>query len=193
MSKNILIIDGNPDSGSLSYDLAEIYKQGAEESHASVKVLHLSEIQFDPILKFGYKKKMSLEPDLVVAQENIKWADHLVFIYPIWWGTYPALLKGFIDRTFLPGFAFNGKIDSVYWEKLLKGKTARIIETLDAPMWFYDKVYKSPAKNSLAIAVLNFCGIKPVDYTVFTPVKQTTEDERSQWLDETKTLGKELA
>jgi putative NADPH-quinone reductase len=185
----ILVINGNPDPNSLSAALAESYKLGVTQAGGECHIIHLHELKFDPNLRFGYKKIMLLEPDLEMAQVAIKKAKHLVFIYPVWWGTYPALLKGFIDRTFLPGFAFNGKSDSVYWEKLLKGKTGRIIESLDAPTWFYNDIYKSPGKNSLSIAVMNFCGIKPVAYTVFTPVKVSLAEDRQQWVIEAEQLG----
>jgi len=89
----------------------------------------------------------------------------------------------------MPGFAFKGVKDSVHWIKLLKGRSGRIIETMDAPSWFYNEVYKSPAKNSLSIAVMNFCGIKPVEYTVFNPVKGSTMEERRDWCSKLEELG----
>jgi len=71
------------------------------------KILIINELDFNPNLQFGYRKRTELEPDLLKAQELIKWADHLVWIYPVWWGSIPAIMKGFIDRVFLPGFAFQ--------------------------------------------------------------------------------------
>lgn len=192
MRKNILVINGNPDKDSFSTELARAYEKGALKGAANVNVLHLHDLEFDPILHNGFKEKMPLEPDLIKAQSLIKQANHLVFVYPVWWGTYPALLKGFIDRTFLPGFAFKGNGKSVYWDKLLTGKTAHIIETFDAPVWFYEDVYKSPAKNSLSVAVLNFCGIKPVEYSAFTPIKGSTSKERDKWLNMVNELGQAL-
>ncbi len=81
-------------------------------------------MQFNPNLQFGYQKRIELEPDLLGAWEKIKWADHLVWIHPVWWGGLPAITKGFIDRVFLPGFAFKYRENSVWWDRLLKGKTA---------------------------------------------------------------------
>lgn len=64
-------------------------------------------MDFNPNLEFGYRKKSELEPDLLDAQAKLKWADHVVWIYPVWWSSVPAIMKGFIDRILLPGFAFK--------------------------------------------------------------------------------------
>jgi|SRR3989304_5289898 len=102
--------------------LAEAYIEGAKAAGADIKQLYLGELKFDPILWHGYKEIQELEEDLKMAQEFILWAEHLVFVYPTWWGTIPALLKGFIDRTFLPGFAF------------LPGATLRNASALRSPL-----------------------------------------------------------
>ncbi len=188
--QKVLVINGNPDPESLSGAMANAYKQGVEKIGGTCNVIHLHELQFDPILHYGFRKRIPFEPDLEMAQQAIKDCAHLVFIYPVWWGTYPALLKGFIDRVFMPGFAFKSIENSVHWTKLLKGRSGRIIESMDAPMWFYEDVYKSPAKNSLSIAVMNYCGIKPVDYTVFRPIKGSTHEDRQAWISEVEELGK---
>ncbi len=187
--QKIVVINGNPDPESLSVAIADSYKKGIEKEGGSCELIHLYKLKFDPVLRYGFRKRMPFEPDLEKAQQAITECARLVFVYPVWWGTYPALLKGFIDRVFLPGFAFKGIEDSIHWKKLLKGRTGRIIELMDAPMWFYENVYKSPAKNSLSIAVMNYCGIKPVDYTVFRPVKGSTTEERQTWINAVQELG----
>jgi multimeric flavodoxin WrbA len=105
--KKILIINGHPDKESLCTEFAKSYKAGAEKSSADCTLINLIDLNFDPILYYGYRKRTELEPDLLKVQQDILNADHLVFVYPTWWGTYPALLKGFIDRVFLPKFAFE--------------------------------------------------------------------------------------
>ena len=135
--KKILIINGHPDKESFCFSLAKRYKAGALSSGADCKLVNLIDLVFNPILTHGYRLVSELEPDLIKIQQEIKEADHLVFVYPTWWGTYPALLKGFIDRIFLPEFAFKYHKDSPFWDKLLKGKTARLIVTMDAPKWYY--------------------------------------------------------
>ena len=189
--KNILIINGHPDKESFCFALAESYKMGAYKSGANVKLVHLIDLKFNPILTYGYRKISELEPDLVQMQQDILWANHLVFVYPNWWATMPALLKGFLDRVFLPNFAFKYRENSPFWDKLLKGRTASLLVTMDTPWWYYWLINKSAGHNAMKIGVLEFCGIKPVKIKVFSPVKSTDEMKRKQWLVEVEKLGYE--
>ena len=187
--KNILIINAHPDKESFCFALAERYKIGAYKSKANVKLVHLIDLKFNLILTYGYRKKSELEPDLVQMQQDILWANHLVFVYPNWWSTLPALLKGFIDRVFVPGFAFKYHKDNPFWDKLLKGKTARLVVTMDTPRWYYWLVNKNAGHNAMKIGVLEFCGIKPVKISVFSGIKTSDEVKRKKWLEEAEQLG----
>jgi putative NADPH-quinone reductase len=189
MKKKILIINGHPDKESFCTHLSESYKKGAEESNADCKLINLSDLRFNPNLEFGYRKRTELEPDLLIVQQEILEADHLVFVYPTWWGTYPALLKGFIDRVFLPKFAYAPRENSLFYSKLLKGKSARLIVTMDTPKWYYSLIYKSPGHNSMKKNVLNFCGVKPVKITSLSPLKGSNDNRRSEWIDKIEMLG----
>ncbi|WP_054023490.1 NAD(P)H-dependent oxidoreductase [Bacillus sp. FJAT-28004] len=181
-NKKILIIQGNPNKTSYCSALAKAYGDGAVQGGAEVRIINLHELSFNPNLAFGYAKRTELEPDLLEAQASIKWADHLVFIYPTWWGTLPALLKGFLDRVLLPGFAFKYREGSVLWDKLLSGKTARLIVTMDTPVWYNRFVYGQPGHRAMKIATLQFCGIKPVRITNIGPVKGSSDIKRGKWL-----------
>ena len=188
--RKILIINGHPNKDSFNFALAASYKKGAESSGAEIKEIVIAGLQFNPNLQGGYRKRTDLEPDLLDAQEKIRWADHLVWVHPVWWGGLPAITKGFIDRVFLPGFAFQYKENSVWWDKLLKGKTARIITTIDQPSWYYRFMYSQPSVNQLKKSTLEFCGVKPVKVTFFGPVKSSNEVLRKKWLDKAEELGK---
>ena len=189
--KKILIINGHPDKESFCFALAERYKSGAEKSGTICKVINLIDLKFNPILTHGYRKITVLEPDLVQAQKDISEADHLVFVYPNWWSTYPALLKGFIDRIFLPNFAFKYHKTGPFWDKLLKGKTARLIVTMDTPKWYYWLMNRRPGHNSMKIGILEFSGIQPVKIKSFGPIKSSDENKRKKWLEEVELLGNE--
>ena len=189
MGKKILIINGHPNKEAFNFGLAEAYKKGAESTGAEVKEIVIADLQFNPNLQFGYQKRTPQEPDLLDSWEKIKWADHLVWVHPVWWGGLPAMMKGFIDRVFLPGFVFQTKENSVFIEKLLKGKTARIITTLDQPSWYYRFVFGRPSVNQLKRATLQFCGVKPVKVTYVGIVKTSTQPRREQWLRKITLLG----
>lgn len=188
--KNILIINGHPNPEAFNAGLARAYQKGAEQSGASVEVLNLGELDFDLNLAYGYQKRTELEPDLLAAWEQIKWADHLVWVHPVWWGGFPAVMKGFLDRLFLPGFAFSYREGSLWWDKLLTGKTARIITTMDQPGWFYRMFYRAPSINQLKRSTLQFVGVNPVRVTSIGPVKTATEARRAKWLQRVERLGR---
>jgi NAD(P)H dehydrogenase (quinone) len=189
--KKVLIINGHPDKESFCFAIAESYKKGADAVGADCKLVHLIDLDFNPILIFGYRKISELEPDLVKMQQEILAADHLVLVYPNWWATFPALLKGFIDRVFVPNFAFKYRENSPFWDKLLVGKTARMIVTMDTPKWYYFLMNINAGHNAMKIGVLEFCGIKPVKITSFAPIKSSNRVQRKKWLAEVEQLGKE--
>ena len=132
------------------------YKEGAEAGGAEVREIIVKDLNFNPILFLGYKRKEKLEDDILSSQELIAWADHLVFIYPNWWGTYPALFKGFIDKVLWPGFAFQYRQNSLGIDQLLTGKSARVIVTMDTPLWYYNLVQGRPGHRAIKGATLKF-------------------------------------
>ena len=190
--KKILVIQAHPDPESFNAALAKAYTQGAVKTGAEVKLLVISELKFDPVLRFGYRKRTELEPDLVQAWEWISWADHLVWVHPVWWGGLPALSKGFIDRLFLPGKAFSYKENSNFQIKLLRGKTANILTTLDQPGWYYWLMYGRPSVNMLKRSTLQFCGINPVQVNYFGIVRNSNAAQREKWLRQARLLGEKL-
>lgn len=189
MHKKIVIINGHPNRDSFNFGLAKAYKEGALQSGAEVRELVIADMEFNPNLQFGYQKRMELESDLLGAWEAIQWADHLVWIHPVWWGGLPAIMKGFIDRLFLPGFVFRYRENSVLWDKLLKGKSARIITTLDQPGWIYRLFFGRPSVNQLRKSTLQFCGVNPVGVTYVGIIRTSTVQKRKQWLGEIERLG----
>lgn len=188
--KNILIIQGHPVKDTFSKHLKEAYQKGAESVDSEVKTIKLRDLDFDLNFSEGYRGNQELEPDLIKAQELITWADHLVFIYPNWWSTFPALVKGFIDRAFLPDFAFKYREGSVLWDKLLIGKSARVIVTMDSPIWYYRWIMKAPGHNAMKKGILGFCGIKPIRITSLGPIKKSSEKQREKWLKKIEVFGR---
>ncbi|WP_025027943.1 NAD(P)H-dependent oxidoreductase [Caldalkalibacillus mannanilyticus] len=194
MKSKMLVINGHPDAQSYCASLAKAYTEGVQEnSKAQVRNIDLSSISFDLNLQYGYGKRMELENELLEAQEMIRWADHLIFVYPIWWGSTPAVLKGFIDRVFLPGFAFKYRQHSPLWDKLLLGKSAHLIVTSDTPAWYNRLVYHRAGLNVMKRNVLHFCGIKPVRITEIGPIRPSTSDQRDKWISHVRELGAKLS
>ncbi|TPG31810.1 NAD(P)H-dependent oxidoreductase [Flavobacterium pectinovorum] len=187
--KNILIINGHPNPSSFNFAIADSYLKGAIASGAEVDTITIADLKFNPNLQFGYQKRTELEPDLLEAWGKIQKANHLVWIHPVWWGGLPAITKGFIDRLFLPGMAFQYRENSVWWDKLLSGKTAHIITTLDQPGWYYRLFYARPSVNQLKKSTLGFCGVKPVKVSYFGIIKTADDFQREKWLQKVYEFG----
>ncbi|UZR96863.1 NAD(P)H-dependent oxidoreductase [Chondrinema litorale] len=191
--KKILIINGHPDKESFNFALADAYINGVSNTAAKVSHINLIDLNFSLNLKFGYRKRTEMEPDLLDALKKIREADHIVWVFPMWWYGYPALMKGFIDRVFLPGIAFEYVEGKAFPKKLFKGKTARIIITADTPQWYDYLFMKRPAINQFKKGTLEFCGISPVKVTYIAPIKTSTAEFRKKWLDRVYKLGKKLS
>ena len=187
--KNILIINGHPNTNSFNASLVDAYKTGANKAGAQIKEIVIADLKFNPNLAHGYQKRTELEPDLLESWSKIQWANHLVWVHPVWWGGLPAITKGFIDRVFLPGFAFSYKENSVWWEKHLTNKTAHIITTLDQPSWYYRMAYGRPSVNQLKKSTLEFCGVKPVKVSYIGPIRNSKENFRIQKIAQVEKLG----
>ncbi|MBN2451589.1 MAG: NAD(P)H-dependent oxidoreductase [Lentisphaeria bacterium] len=192
--KAVTVIIGHPAAESFCAVLAHSYAQGARDAGAEARVVDLRSMRFDPVLWEGYRRTQELEPDLKAAQEDILWSRHLVFAFPIWWGTPPGLLKGFIDRVFHPSFAF--KYDgprALFQRKLLGGRSGRILCTLDSPPLYYRFVMGAPGLRMMKRSVLGFCGVRPVRSTLVGSVKLADEAKRRRWIDQLRRLGEKEA
>lgn len=177
-----LVILGHPRRESLCGSIAEAYGRASRDSGAEAKVLSLSELNFDPVLRAGYAAPQPLEADLLRAREEIEWSTHVTWVYPVWWGAPPALLKGFIDRAFQPGWAFNARAKGRP-EGLLAGRSARLLVTMDAPGWFDRWFYGASARRSMQRATLWYTGFSPVRTRIFPEVLHASSETRTRWME----------
>jgi putative NADPH-quinone reductase len=187
--KKIFILMGNPDMDSLTNKLADEYQSGAIMGGHEVRRLNLPEMRFDPILHRGYKAIQELEPDLKAFQENVRWCDHFVVLYPNWWCTMPALLKGLIDRAWIPGFAFHMvKGSSWRWTAQLKGKSARTFILANVHPWITWFLF-GEFTNELGRATLGFSGMHPIRIKIFSPSEKATDQKRARWMAQVRRMG----
>lgn len=167
--KKVFILLGHPDNDSFNCTLADEYQRGAEEAGHEVRRMNIGEMSFDPILHHGYRTIQELEPDLKSFQDNVNWCEHFVILYPSWWSTMPALLKGLFDRAWLPGFAyrFTGEFS---WKKLQKGKSARMFVTSDT-IPLAQRIIFGDTTNELKNGILWFAGFSPIRVKKFGYLK----------------------
>ena len=185
----ITIVVGHPARDSYCEALGEAYRRGAESAGHHVKFLALARMNFDAVLREGYRREQPLEPDLVAARDALHACDHMVFIFPLWCGDMPAIMKGFIERVMQPDLlviqASRGKAS---W-KIFKGKSARVIMTMGMPGWFYRWYYGAHALKLLRRNVLHFTGVHPVRSKIFGMIEAVGDEKRGEWLREIEALG----
>jgi NAD(P)H dehydrogenase (quinone) len=185
--KNILILNGNPKPNSFADSLVDAYECTAKET-ANIRTFRLSEMDFNPDLSFGYDQVQPLESCLEAFTNALLWADHLVLISPVWWGSLPAKLKGLFDRVLLPGVTFTFEQNSLLPTPLLTGKTARLILTMDTPKELIDQLAQ-PILEQLGRHTLEFCGFAPPKVNLFGSVILSSDRQRSDWQTTVGELG----
>jgi NAD(P)H dehydrogenase (quinone) len=188
MIKNIFILHGDPYPDSLTGELANQYEKAAKEAGFEVRRTNLADIHFDPILRKGYREIQELEPDLKQIQEDMKWANHIVFFYSVWWDSMPSLMKGMFDRMWLPGFAFHFRKRHMGWLRELKGRSARVVMTSGSYPILIRLLYGDPS-HVLRKAILWFAGISPIRVTWFGPATKASPEKVNKWRSKAYELG----
>lgn len=191
-TKRIFVLNGHPARTSLSKHFAEIYEQSAQAAGHEVRLTHLSELDFDPDFGVaGHAPHKPLEQCLEAFQADIDWSEHFVVVTPMWWGGLPAKLKGVIDRTFLPGWAYDPRNMKMGMpEPLLTGRTARAIVTSDTPTFFFGLLYRKALLRQIKGQIFNFVGMKPAGTTHFAPASTADPKKVEQWAKKVTELGR---
>lgn len=180
----VLIIYAHPDPESFNHAILEQIKCGLKNGNHEVQIIDLYAENFNPVLRYDRNSNgNSLATDNETENYRIliSQADHLIFVYPVWWYNVPAILKGFFDRVLVSGFAYTneGKIP----KGLLVNKSAWAVYTIDSPSWFVKLFRRSIEWKVIKDSVLQFCGIKNVRRLMFANVKNSTSDQRKRWLE----------
>ncbi len=189
---NILIIQGHPDTqeNHLCHELISSYINGAEIADHSIKLYNIASIEF-PLLRSKEdweKGKEGTPENLKEIQEALMESDHIVIIYPLWLGTMPALLKGFLEQLLRPGVAITYKKE--YPQGLLENKSAHIIITMGMPGLIYRFFFFSHSLRNLKRNILNLIGIKKIKCTIIGSVENTHKIKQSKWFEKMKKHGK---
>lgn len=191
MSKNILIVDGHPDADRARFlhALADAYAGGAAEGGHKVRRLELATMEIPVLRSRADWINGSAAPAIVAAQEAIRWAEHIVFLYPLWLGDMPALLKAFLEQVARPGFALA---EGSSPKPLLKGRSARLVVTMGMPAFFYRFYFGAHSVKSFERNILKLVGIKPVAHSLVGSVEGDAET-RQRWLASLRALGRDAA
>jgi putative NADPH-quinone reductase len=186
----IALIQGHPDErgGHFCHALAEAYVQAAKDAAHEVRTVEVAALDFPLLRRAEDWNSGAPVAAIAAAQATVKWAQHLVIVFPLWMGDMPALLKAFFEQLVRPGFAIGPARPRRLHEKLLKGRSARLIVTMGMPAFFYRLYYRSHSVKSLQRNVLEMCGISPVRSSLIGTVEDDTS--RRVWLAKLQDLGR---
>lgn len=157
----IAVVIGHPDPESYNHALAKAFIESAKEEGHEVRVLDLATAEFDPVLRFGYRKAQPEEPFVRESKEALLWAEHLAIFFPLWWTAEPALLKGWFDRVFLQGFAYRFEPDHEGPVHLLSHLTATLCCTSHQPAEISLSAREYPISR-IADHIFGFTGVRAI-------------------------------
>jgi putative NADPH-quinone reductase len=196
MKKRVLLIQGHPDAchAHLCGALEQAYEEGALAAGHEVRHIRVAALDF-PLLKSQAEwEHGQLPASLQSAQDDIGWAQHIVFFFPLWLGDMPALLKGFLEQVARPGFAFGGgKGQQAGSHKGLKGRSARIVVTMGMPSLLYKWFFRAHSVKSMKRNILGFVGIDPVSDTLIGMAGNMDPGKARRWLARMAKLGRASA
>ena len=180
-----LIIYSHLNPESFTKAIVDKIANSSKAKGETIKIIDLYGENFQPILKMPDISSMFMGTetpnDVKKYQEMITWADHITIVYPMWWGQMPAILKGFFDRVFANGFAYE------YGEEgpkgLLDGKTAHLYILTGTPNEYYKANGMHAAQERIFNeGIFGFCNIK-AKITFFGNIAMGSNELRKKYLD----------
>ena len=189
---NILIILGHPDNRSFNHAIADTCRNRLVENGHSVLFHDLYREGFNPITDVNEIPKQGKIDNLIKTHcDNLKDSDGIIIIHPNWWGQPPAILKGWIDRVFRPGVAYEfeeGDSGEGLPIGLLKAKVGLVFNTSNTNEERENNIFKDPLETIWKNCIFSFCGVKQFDRRMFRIVVTSDLNQRHIWLNEAKTM-----
>jgi putative NADPH-quinone reductase len=193
MPRRVLVIVGHPDGSPkrLCRALADAYAEGALSGGHQLRRIDIAALDFPLLRTMEEFRSGTVPPSLEDAAQAIVWAEHIVFVFPLWLGTMPALFKAFLEQVMRPGvaFAYPKPAEGGLPKTLLKGRSARVVVTMGMPSFFYRLWYLGHGIAGMRRSILNFVGISPVRETLFGMVEAAGDARRRKWLAAMRALG----
>jgi putative NADPH-quinone reductase len=190
MGRRIAIIQGHPDPAGhhLLHAMADAYADGAIVAGHQVRRIDIARLDFPLLRSQAEFEAGALPAPLAQAQEDLRWAEHWVVVFPLWHGTMPALLKGFLEQIFRPGFAVAYRKGG-FPQRLLAGRSARLVVTMGMPVWIYRWYFGAHGLRSFERSVLGFAGIKPIRESLYG-LGSADDKRRALWIEQMRAMGR---
>lgn len=189
MVRRIVIIQCHPDPAGyhLLNAMGDAYAEGATAAGHDVRRVDIARLDF-PLLRTQTDFETGALPDsLQRARDDMQWAEHWVFLFPLWHGTMPALMKGFLEHILRPGFAMEYRSRGLP-KKLLSGRSARVVVTMGMPPLMYRWYYGAFGVRGFERSMLSFAGIKPIRRNLFG-LTFSDDKTRAGWIEEMRSFG----
>jgi NAD(P)H dehydrogenase (quinone) len=196
----VLIVFNHPYEGSFCNSILNSIKKGLAAGDHEIDLIHLDNDNFDPVMRAKDLKAFALartdpeqahqmlDKQVQEYKQRIERAEHIVFIFPIWWELMPALTKGFIDKLIFPGIAYEYKDKGIGMSCVLNDlKGVTMITTMNTPSIAYRLIFGNAIKKALLLGTFWKIGVKNRKWINLTNVKSVTADKRTQWLNELET------
>lgn len=183
----VLIVYNHPYSGSFCNAILNAVTNGLQKAHHEVDLIHLNRDNFNPVMTEADLKAFiahkPIDPQVIQYNERLKAADHLIFIFPIWWDIMPAQTKGFIDRVLFPGVVYDHHPRGFGLIPLLNNlKSITLITTMNKPRWLYSLFIGNLIQKVMLKSVFKTMGYKNLSWISFTAVKAVGHRKRVMWL-----------
>jgi putative NADPH-quinone reductase/1,4-dihydroxy-2-naphthoate octaprenyltransferase len=187
--RKVLIVHSHPRRDSFNKALGDALQSGLQKYDTEVKVQDLYGERFDPVLHDIHDNE--IDETTRGMQANIRWAEDLVFVFPLWWSGAPAMLKGYFDRVFTENFSFRYNQAGVP-EGLLQGKRAFMLVTCDTPPAILELSGRMGGLKSIVRGVFKLCGIKDIRYRLVGSVLASSPEKRRGWIHDAKSWGEDI-
>lgn len=190
MTKRIAVIQGHPDAAGnhLLNAMADAYADAATSAGHQVRRIEVAKLDF-PLLRTQQEFEAGALPSaLVQAADDMRWAEHWLFLFPLWHGTMPALFKGFLEHVFRPGFAMEYQAKG-FPKRLLAGRSARIVVTMGMPAMLYRWYFGAFGVRGFERSMLSFAGIKPIRESLYG-LTFADDKKRARWIEDMRRCGK---
>lgn len=192
MKRRILIIQGHPDHRAphLAHALADAYASGAQLMGHEVRQICVAQLDLNLLRSQVEWERKPIAANVMAVQEELRWAQHLVFFFPLWLGEMPAMLKGFLEQVARPDLV---RVTGAGGRSKpgLKGRSARLVVTMGMPALLYRSFYGGHGLRSMRRSVLGYMGISPVSQTLIGGVGALSPHRFEGLLHQMQLLGRQ--
>ncbi len=183
---NVVIVFNHPYHGSFCNAILEAVTTGLEKANHTVDLIHLDKDGFNPVMSASdlkaFVNRSAVDPTVIEYGKRLENADHLIFIFPIWWELMPAMMKGFIDKVIFPGMVYDYSEKGMMKKKITRIQGVTVITTMNTPRILYWSIFGNAIKKALLLGTFWKIGYKNRKWISLNRVKMVSDGKRKKWL-----------